>query len=506
MIAGFYLQPTVLINSIMIVLALYVTNFEEFSITNAYTSPGYVTDNFYFTKATDEKTYAEATTYCMLQGMDLFTPTNDMRVMEMFGNFSTKKVWTQVYQHEVTKTLVNADQLPPTTVTLDKVMELPAIILPERYLVSLQMDEENKVFFSPTEIGTRLSTVCMGKIGYPNSTWERGLLETIKEKTKKILENSNDHAKRVLADVERKLLITPKLGTLEMFRKMLTAQNHTLNMENILDKNSELVLRINDDLHQLLSSLSQKWRKITIPEDLMFIMHETQQVENLVSNLLDNIWIMLENPIVTIDRTIAEKVNGSYHENWKPILGASDNPNGTYFFYHLRESDESSTVMFPYPEKFQVIDVVWNGFFKLSMVDLIYGILWIVNIVGYLAYLMDMTIDAYLRKKRTLNLRRKSNAGSFRVRKIDRSSRRSSFGPQNQSESDLESDSHEYELETIRPKKRPATSLAHKHKQKRARQDMYRPPQKPLNVPQWGLVRIINDNLPVADGASDISE
>ncbi len=27
---------------------------------------------------------------------------------------------------------------------------------------------------------------------------------------------------------------------------------------------------------------------------------------------------------------------------------------------------------------------------------------------------------------------------------------------------------------------------------------MYRPPQKPLNVPQWGLVRIINDNLPVA--------
>ena len=55
MIAGFYLQPTVLINSIMIVLALYVTNFEEFSITNAYTSPGYVTDNFYFTKATDEK-------------------------------------------------------------------------------------------------------------------------------------------------------------------------------------------------------------------------------------------------------------------------------------------------------------------------------------------------------------------------------------------------------------------------------------------------------------------
>ncbi len=119
----------------------------------------------------------------------------------MFGNFSTKKVWTQVYQHEVTKTLVNADQLPPTTVTLDKVMELPAIILPERYLVSLQMDEENKVFFSPTEIGTRLSTVCMGKIGYPNSTWERGLLETIKGKTKKILENSNDHAKRVLAEV-----------------------------------------------------------------------------------------------------------------------------------------------------------------------------------------------------------------------------------------------------------------------------------------------------------------
>jgi hypothetical protein len=119
---------------------------------------------------------------------------------------------------------------------------------------------------------------------------------------------------------------------------------------------------------------------------------------------------------------------------------------------------------------------------------------------------MDMTIDAYLRKKRTLNLRRKSNAGSFRVRKIDRSSRRSSFGPRNQSESDLESDSHEYELETIRPKKRPATSLAHKYKQKRARQDMYRPPQKPLNVPQWGLVRIINDNLPVADGASDISE
>jgi len=68
MIAGFYLQPTVLINSIMTVLALYVTNFVEFDITETYTSPGYVTDNFYFTKAADEKTYAEATTYCMLQG------------------------------------------------------------------------------------------------------------------------------------------------------------------------------------------------------------------------------------------------------------------------------------------------------------------------------------------------------------------------------------------------------------------------------------------------------
>jgi len=279
------------------------------------------------------------------------------------------------------------------------------------------------VFFSPTEVETKMSTVCMGRLGYPNSTTERRLLEVLKEKTRKSLIKTHDLAKSVLANVEGRLLITPKLGTLEMFAKTMQVQNHTLKMENILDKNSELVLKINDDLHVLLSSLSHRWEKITIPEDLMLIMQETQQVENLVKNLLENIWTMLENPIVTINRTLAEKINGSYHENWKPILGASDNPNGTYFFYHLRESDESSTVMFPYLRKFQVIDVVWDGFFKLSMVDLIYGILWIVNFVGYLAYLMDMTIDAYLRKKRTLNLRRKSTAGSFRVRKIDRSSR-----------------------------------------------------------------------------------
>jgi hypothetical protein len=80
MIFAFDFAPIQVTQLLITVLSTYVT---ELTLVQ-YTSPGYVTNNFRFTGSETPLTYAEANTLCQGKGMEMFTTTEDMKILEVF--------------------------------------------------------------------------------------------------------------------------------------------------------------------------------------------------------------------------------------------------------------------------------------------------------------------------------------------------------------------------------------------------------------------------------------
>jgi hypothetical protein len=138
MIFAFDFAPIQVTQLLITVLSTYVTELTLVNTEVQYTSPGYVTNNFKFTGSETPLTYAEANTLCQGKGMEMFTTTEDMKILEVFSTFSTTVIWSQLFQHGVTKALVNVDQFIPVTNLADTMINLPEIVAPEKYMYTFK--------------------------------------------------------------------------------------------------------------------------------------------------------------------------------------------------------------------------------------------------------------------------------------------------------------------------------------------------------------------------------
>jgi len=104
---------------------MYYNSLSEVDVESEYTKAGFVTEDFYLLKSDTEMNYKNGFTYCMSQKMVLFTTAADMNLSRIFTNFNATKIWTQVYEHDISKLLVNFDTTPPQTSLVDGVLSLP---------------------------------------------------------------------------------------------------------------------------------------------------------------------------------------------------------------------------------------------------------------------------------------------------------------------------------------------------------------------------------------------
>jgi hypothetical protein len=93
--------------------------------------------------------------------MEMFTTTSDMKIGELMTNFSLESIWTQMFQHGVTKSLVNVDQFAPVTIVNDTVIGLPNIVIPDKHLIVIKKKPDGTIGLEPQSVMENHGAVCI---------------------------------------------------------------------------------------------------------------------------------------------------------------------------------------------------------------------------------------------------------------------------------------------------------------------------------------------------------
>ena len=490
-------DPAKLFVRILAVLTSYYNTLSEIPIATEYTSPGYVTDSFVFSKSAEIMNYKEASSYCLTVQMDLFTPTKDMNLADFFKHFETTSVWTQIYQHTISETLVNMDQKTPVTATTDQVIALPNILIPTGYLIALSKGDDGKTFFDPQIVTKKLTAVCMTPILYPNRTMDRTKITELRKYTLEDLFEQKENTEKQQSRIRRKILTVPNYGSVKNLEETLAVHNRKINMSNARDFVRTIEKKLLE-LETFVPQIETKWKEIETNDDLPIIL----QMHNLFNEKFQNTLRELQEPLLHPTSTIQwedrDRIDPTYGE---PKIGISENAEEKYFFIYLYEAADKEQL--PIESTLHVLDFHWEGFFKISFPDMIFSIGWILQIATFLV-LSLIRFNRQIKKMCTKRFwQRKSSKSSinsekqYRVRKIMAENSSDTQKALKRSRSF----SVDHELEVFRPKKRPAPKPP--KSKVRIEATRYIPPSKPKNEPQYMMVRVINDNLPVADGISD---
>ena len=100
MLISYIYNPVVLVDLMLTIIGVYYNELSTVDIEAEYTRSEFVTDNFYMKKSDVTMNYKEAESYCIGLRMELFEPTADMPLMNVFTHFQTKAIWTNLYTHK----------------------------------------------------------------------------------------------------------------------------------------------------------------------------------------------------------------------------------------------------------------------------------------------------------------------------------------------------------------------------------------------------------------------
>ena len=382
MLISYIYNPVVLVDLMLAIIGVYYNDLSAVDIEAEYTRSEFVTDNFYMKKSDVTMNYKEAESYCIGLRMELFEPTSDMPLMNVFTHFQTKAIWTNLYTHKTAEILVNANTELPVTNTKDMVISLPTNPVPATHMVALRLNADNTTMFDAALITDKLAAVCIEHILYPNRTHDRLVLTNVKSKTLYQISEMKRRAQKIKRRIRNKMLAIPKLGKLEDLRtKMKKQLNVTLDVTNAWDRQHDLVQRLEGDLRVLISPIRKQWKNIVGKDDLALILSMRTEFSDIFYNSIQEIQEPLFYPESMIEPEDRDKVDFMFAENRQPLLAITVDTDRTYFFLHFRENGtEDFVTMASYNRPLlPFYDTQWDNFYRFSIWDIIFFCLFGVN-------------------------------------------------------------------------------------------------------------------------------
>ncbi len=426
----------------------------------------------------------------------MFTTTEDMKILEVFSSFSTTVIWSQLFQHGVTKALVNVDQFIPVTKLADTLVNLPEIVAPEKYLYTFKKKDDNTVFLDPQPVIEKFTAVCMERLVYPNTSVDRAHLEDLKSIFIASVQQSLENLENLLLNQKMALKLIPDLGPMKKVKKELEYYNIVVETDDVVDLTSGLEKLIEDDIQKLIGFSTGKWKTITHPDELIVLESNNRLILQKVNTLSLKLWTFMANPFSMIPYENFENVNVIR----KPEVGYTNSSGSLCFLLYFPEEKGINWIEFPL-KKFQVLDINWIGFFKMTFPDILFSIFCGLSMFGFISHAICEGYEMYKRKKSVLQYRARSRSIPFQVRKIN-TSKRPSLISQGERTPDLQ---YEESPEPVRKTSRKNKKARKPKKHHKVHVHIERDTGKQQDA-QWGIVRILNMNTPVGDGHSDISE
>jgi hypothetical protein len=489
-------NPIALLTDILTVLTFYYNTLSEIDVAKTYEQTGYITNDYYYRSNILKLTWDQANTLCSSARMDLLTPTKDMRLGDMFSHFNTNSCWTQIYESKVTQTLVNMDQYPPAKITNDSSIKMPTEHVPEHHGIALTIDENNSTSFEPVAKTEQKTTVCMAEIAYPRKEKNVKQIVGLKSMLLSHIQESRYRVEQMKSKIKRKLLVVQSIGNLTVLKGEV-ALNETV----LIDADMPISKKISDELNQMIVPLSQKMLSIASVEDFSLIVGTDCGFHDLLRGLLQQVLDPLDSPIKTLPCERRDQVTGNFEENISPKMALSENQAANYLFVHFLEKyvNDSLPLKFLKNTNFSTFDTDWNGFYHITLPDVVLGIFWVLQGLVIVGPFVASIISDMIYKRQIIKLRKRGRRNSlsqgYQIKKLVAKPtwnvRQGRPGKSPKKTSGMQRESMEIELAPIRKKgKAPPPPTA----------PVAPPPSAPYY--KYVKVRVTNDDMPMHEGDS----
>jgi hypothetical protein len=336
----------------------------------------------------------------------------------------------------------------------------------------------------------------MERLLYPNTSVDRTNLEELKGIFISSIQQSLENLENLLLNQKMALKLIPDLGPMKKVKKELEYYSITVETDDIVDLTSAFEKTIEDDIQGLIRFSTGKWKTITNPDELIILESNNRLILQRVNTLSLKLWTYMANPFSMIPYENFENKNVVR----KPEVGYTNSSESLCFLLYFPEEKGINWIEFPL-KRFQVLDINWVGFFKMTFPDLLFSIFCGLSMFGFISHAICEGYEMYKRKRSVLQFRARSKSIPFQVRKIN-TSRRPSLISQGERTPDSQYDeSPEPVRKPLRKHKKVKKPKVHHKVQVHIEKE-----SKKQSDAQWGIVRILNMNTPVGDGHSDISE
>jgi hypothetical protein len=506
-----------LMNTILTITGSLFNTLSNVKIDEAYTSPGYLTNDYVITKSATNRNYKDAVAYCENANSEVFDPKAEMKILKLLYDFEVKKVWTTVFEHKLTEALVTVEGMPPITQTKDTVIGLFTDKIPQGHMVALVRKDDNTTAYETALATDEIAILCMKKLEYPNREEDKRTFLKAKEDTLDHLTDMKRKAEKVKRRVRNKMLAIPKLGTVKEFKAdMATSKNYSLDVTTAWDREFDLDQRMKNILEVHIEKLKNEWTTMKVPNDLTLLMLHHMQFEQNFYNTLEEIQEPLLFPESMLEPEDRDKVDFEHLENRNPPMGMTEDTGRTLIFVHFRETGVDDSFPFLTSEKILMpyFDPGWEHFKRMNIYDMLLLIVLSFNTV----FCVGIGINECIQKRDSYHvwkgwlLRKPVNRHQelFEVKKTSRRSSITSPGSEPETTFSLRNERKRDRAQEVKfqPKKkkqapRPPKSVTQQFELVSPIDDqVYVSPPKPRNRPVY--IRVVNAHQPVADADSDI--
>ena len=242
--------------------------------------------------------------------------------------------------------------------------------------------------------------VYIDRLLYPNTTLDRKILESFKTLTLKSLQEKYDNLQYMNKGQQLMLKNIPNLGKFKETIEQLKRYNISIEETEIRNFTLEYVTLM-EDIQGLVAFSLGKWMKISNPDEFILLESNNRLLMEKINGAVLKIWNTLQNPtLMTPESKLNEIKMGD-----ESSLAYTNSSDDLCFFVHLGGEKGINEVTFPF-QKFQVIDLDWIGFFKVSFPDILFSIFFGISMFGYFAYFICEAHELCNKRKRVTQFRK----------------------------------------------------------------------------------------------------
>ncbi len=419
MILKIIFNPAVIFTQILASITFYHNVLHEINVNNMYAQAGQSTDEFFFAGNNLDLDWEQCNVFCAAAQMDLFEPTTDMDVRNLFTAFETKSCWTQYYESLVSKIVVGLDQYPPVKTTKGTEIKMSFRKVPDNQAVTLVINDANDTLFEQTAKTEKKKCICMKEKAFPKKKADLDRLNELKLRMLNNLDSSKTLTEMFKGQVAREMYKLQSIGNVTHLEKILEGSFE-------VDAQAQMMKIVNDQLNQLVLPISTLMKNVKSPLDMAHLESLDCRFHSLVHLLGPLVGKPLQNPISYLPWDKRDFFDPTILENQSPQMAMSENEDDLkYLLVELFGKDETKKLPLKLREaaNFSTIDTSRDQFWRLSLWDFVLGGLWVLQCFTVIiplvcSFISDIRYQHQIMKLRKRGRRDSISARPFEIRKL----------------------------------------------------------------------------------------